>query len=62
MSFNICRGTAFRQDRLRIRYHLRGRMLAAGTMIVERLHLGHALADFLDWGWRPSVALKLVSL
>jgi len=34
------------QDRLRIRKHVCGRVLAAGEMAVEqRLDLGHALAD-----------------
>ena len=40
------RQLGLRQDRLRLRHHVRGRMLIAGNVIVEqRLHLGHALAD-----------------
>jgi len=37
----------FFQDGLRLRDHFRGRLLAAGKMVVEqRLRLGLALADF----------------
>ncbi len=33
-----------------LRHHVRRRMLAAVDVIIEqRLHLGHALADFPDW-------------
>jgi hypothetical protein len=53
----------FRQDRLRLRHHARGRMLAAGNVIVEqRLHLCHALADFPNWVVDHQYPLKLLSL
>ena len=44
------------------RHHVRGRVLAAVDVIVEqRLHLGHALADFPCWIVDHRWPLKLVS-